>query len=78
MLHRDVRCYVGIDLSPYFLEELSPLKHVVWEQWEHCLMRLMGLRTLPFQAIQAALWCEEVTRGDRRRLDNLFVGIGCV
>jgi hypothetical protein len=69
MLHRDVRCYVGIDLSPYFLEELSPLKRVVWERWERCLM---GLRTSPFQAIQAALWCEEVIRGDRLRPNNPF------
>lgn len=51
------------------MHELTPTKRVVWERWERCMM---GLRTSPFQAIQASLWAEEIIRGNCMRLDNPF------
>jgi hypothetical protein len=70
MLHEDIRKLCGVDFTLYYPEELesSGLK-VIWERWQRCAM---GLRTSPYQAIQALLWVEELILGDRLEEKNVF------
>ena len=69
VLSKDIREYAGIDLTPYFEDELLDKDSVLWERWERCMM---GLTTSPYQAVRAFLWGEEIMRGDRRDSDNVF------
>ena len=69
VLSKDIREYAGIDLTPYFEDELLEKDSVLWERWERCMM---GLTTSPYQAVRAFLWGEEIMRGDRIDPDNVF------
>ncbi len=69
MLHPAVQPYAGVDLTPFFPEELTALKHTVWERWTRCAM---GFRPSPYQSIQVVLHAEELIRGDPFNPRNIF------
>jgi hypothetical protein len=47
-LHESLQAFYGIDLTPYFLEELKSGCQALWEWCTRCLM---GLKILPYQTI---------------------------
>jgi hypothetical protein len=66
ILHNDLRALAGVDLSHYFEEEKEgPL----WEAWQQAAM---GLRSSPFQCVQAMGIAEEVICGDPTDQNNIF------
>ena len=69
----DVRAqlYCGVDLTPYFTEELNKDKGQknVWERWTRCLM---GVKPSPYQAIRSMLWSEDIVRGNKSHPNNPF------
>jgi hypothetical protein len=72
MLHPRIRPYAGLDLTPYFREELSCIgkaPSVVWERWNQCTM---GFKPSPYQAVQGILMAEEVILGDPGDPTNIF------
>ena len=76
MVHPSVRKYLGVDLTPYQLnyENLSSSQVVdslgrVWVAWNRIAM---GLTWSPYQAVKCLHLAEEVVRGDRKNLNNVF------
>ena len=70
ILHDRIQPYAGVDLSPFFPEELSQDGRVVlWERWGRCAM---GFTTSPYQAVQGILFAEEAIRGDPSDPANIF------
>lgn len=69
ILHEEVRSLCGVDFTKMFGEELTPGMKVLWERWERCAM---GLKSSPYQTIQAVMVAEEVIRGDRGYEHNVF------
>jgi hypothetical protein len=69
MLHEEVRELCGVDFTLYFPKEVNEERRVLWERWSQCAM---GLRTSPYQAIQAMMWAKEVILGDRHDPNNVF------
>ena len=69
MLHEEVRELCGVDFTLYFPKEVNEERRVLWERWSRCAM---GLRTSPYQAIQAMMWAKEVIMGDRHDPNNVF------
>jgi hypothetical protein len=70
ILHEDVRRLCGIDLTPYFEKEAKAAGvSKVWERWNRCAM---GLRTSPYQAVQAIMRAHEVIIGNRHSASNVF------
>jgi hypothetical protein len=67
ILHRDLRALAGVDLSHYFDgKKEGPL----WETWQRAAM---GLRSLPYQCVQAMMGlAEEVIWGNRTDPTNVF------
>jgi hypothetical protein len=66
ILHQDLRALAGVDLSHYFEgEKEGPL----WEAWQRAAM---GLRSSPYQCVQAMGIAEEVIRGDPANATNVF------
>jgi hypothetical protein len=70
MLHEDLRKVAGIDLTPFFPEELVTKGNLklLWD-WERCAM---GLRSSPYNAIQGILFAEEVVKGNSLDVNNIF------
>lgn len=69
MLHEEVRKLAGVDFTLYFPDEVSTDAGRLWERWARCAM---GLRTSPYQAIQAMTWAKEIILGDRLDQENVF------
>lgn len=69
ILHEMVQKLAGIDVTPFYPEELRKDLRVIWECWERCAM---GLKSSPYNAIQGILFAEEFIRGDHQRSDNIF------
>lgn len=69
MLHEKLQPYAGVDLTTFLPHELSEHKRVIWERWGRCGM---GFVSSPYTAIQAALFAEEVMRGNPTDPDNVF------
>ncbi len=69
MLHKCVQAHAGVDLTPFFSEELSHLKKVIWEHWVRCGM---GFVSSPYTTVQGTLMAEEVIRGDPLDPSNVF------
>ena len=70
MLHERIQPYAGVDLTPFFPEELSSgTRQVLWERWGRCAM---GFKTSPYQAVQGILFAEEIIRGDPFDPTNIF------
>jgi len=71
VLHEAVQRVAGIDLTPFFPEELETRANVrmVWERW---VRSAMGLKNSPYNAIQGALIMDEVIRGNKDDPRNIF------
>jgi hypothetical protein len=69
MLDEDAREMVGIDLTPFFPEELHEDVRILWEYWVRCAM---GLKVSPNHAIRAMLFAEEYLKGMPKDLKNPF------
>lgn len=67
VLHADAQAYCGIDMTPYFEDEITSPLSKLWERWTRCLM---GAKSSPYQTIRAMLWAEDVIRGNRHSPDN--------
>jgi hypothetical protein len=67
VLHRQLKVLAGVDLTHYFLKGDTGSK--VWEVW---LRAAMGLRSSPYQAVQAMGVAEEVICGDRKDPTNVY------
>jgi hypothetical protein len=67
VLHRQLQVLAGVDLTHYFPKGDTGSK--VWEVW---LRAAMGLRSSPYQAVQAMGVAEEVIRGDRKDPTNVY------
>ena len=65
-LHEDLRALCGVDLTVYFpIHEVETL----WEAWTRAAM---GLKSLPYQAVQAMGVAQGVIMGDWFVLTNIF------
>ena len=72
ILDEEIQQYAGVDLTPYFPDELTTRKiKVLWERWTRCAM---GFTTSPYQAVQGVLFADEVIRGDRLDPTNISDG----
>jgi len=69
VLHDSVQRLAGIDLTCFYPEELHEGLRVIWERWERCAM---GLRSSPYNAVQATLFAEELIRGSATLSMNVF------
>jgi hypothetical protein len=67
VLHGQLQVLAGVDLTHYFPQGDTGSK--VWEVW---LRAAMGLRSSPYQAVQAMGVTEEVIRGDRKDPTNMY------
>jgi len=47
-LHESLQAFCGVDVTPFFPEELKEGCTALWEQWTWCLM---GLTISPYQTI---------------------------
>ena len=68
VLHESMYSLCGVDLSGLFTNEMGE-KKVIWERWVRCTM---GLKSSPYQAVQAVMVTEEVIKGDWLDPDNVF------
>jgi len=48
MLHEDVQKLAGLDITPFYPEELRDGRRMIWERWSRCAM---GLRSSPYNAV---------------------------
>jgi len=64
VLHETVQALCGVDLTHYFGDG-----KVLWERWARAAM---GLKSSPYQAVQAVLVAKEHILGDRRDRDNAY------
>ena len=65
----EAQLYCGVDLTPYFPDELKEGQTKLWERWTRCLM---GAKPSPYQAIRFMIWAEHIVRGDRMDKANPF------
>jgi hypothetical protein len=75
ILHCELQSLAGVDLTHYFPKSAENTPDgkgaKVWETWQRAAM---GLRSSPYQVVQAMGVAEEVIRGDRKDPKNVFVG----
>ena len=71
MLHEKVQKLAGIDVTPFFPEELARKRSLkaVWLRW---VRSAMGLKNSPYNCIQGVLIAEEVIRGNPHDDQNVF------
>jgi hypothetical protein len=69
VLHEKLQPYTGVDLTPFFPEETSSRKRMIFEHWARCGM---GIVSSPYTAVQGTLMAEEVIRGDPNDVKNIF------
>ena len=71
ILHQSMQALCGVDLTEFFgkSDPESGRKQVLWEKWVRCAM---GLKSSPYQAVQAMLVVKEVILGDPRDAENVF------
>lgn len=69
MLAEEARVLVGVDLTPFFPEEITEEKKTLWEQWVRCAM---GLKISPYQTIKTFLHGEEFFLGFPKDDHNPF------
>jgi hypothetical protein len=62
ILHRELQSLAGVDLTHFFPKEEGG-DPKVWETWQRAAM---GLRSSPYQAVQAMGVAEEVFEGTER------------
>jgi hypothetical protein len=64
VVHKSMQALCGVDLMDYFGEDT-----VLWERWTQVAM---GLKSYPYQVVQAILVAKEVIWGDRSDPANGF------
>jgi hypothetical protein len=64
VLHESMQALCGVDLTNYFGEG-----EMLWERWTRAAM---GLKSSPYQAMQAILVAKDVIKGDRTDPTNAF------
>jgi hypothetical protein len=73
ILHRELQTLAGVDITHYFPKDAKDTADgratKVWETWQRAAM---GLRSSPYQAVQAMGVAEEVIRGSRMDPTNVF------
>jgi hypothetical protein len=71
VLHDRVQRLAGIDLTPFFSEEVARNANVkaFWLRW---VRSAMGLKSSPYNAIQGILIAEEFIKGDPKEPGNVF------
>jgi hypothetical protein len=70
ILHESMQALCGVDLTQCFGEKDESNKTVwLWEKWTRAAM---GLKSSPYQAVQAMLVAKEIIRGDRHDQSNAF------
>jgi hypothetical protein len=67
-LHPTLQPYCGVDLRPYFAEEVSG-KETLWERWVQCMM---GMKNSPYVCIKGLLLALEWIKGDHWDVHNPF------
>jgi hypothetical protein len=67
ILHRELQTLAGVDLTHFFPKDDKGSK--VWETWTRAAM---GMRSSPYQAVQAMSVAKEVIRGERRDPKNVY------
>eukprot|EP00980_Cylindrotheca_fusiformis_P024767 scaffold12423_cov140-Cylindrotheca_fusiformis.AAC.1 len=68
VLHESMQALCGIDLSHFFGSNSGGRK-VLWERWARAAM---GLKSSPYQAVQAVLVAKERVLGNRSDADNAY------
>ena len=68
-LHELAQIYAGVDLTPYFPEDIEKGKGKLWLRWSRCLV---GRKPSPYQSIRTMLWAEDILRGRRDDEKNPF------
>jgi hypothetical protein len=70
ILHESMQALTGIDLTQFFGEKDSEGEpKLLWERWTRAAM---GLKSSPYQAVQAMMVAKDVIRGDRHDPKNVF------
>jgi len=69
VLHERVQKVAGIDITPFFPDEVAEEGKVKWLRW---VRSAMGLRNSPYNAIQGVLFAEEVIKGNPLDSQNVF------
>ena len=70
ILHESMQALTGIDLTQFFGEkDSSGEPKLLWERWTRAAM---GLKSSPYQAVQAMMVAKDVIRGDRHDPSNVF------
>jgi hypothetical protein len=64
VLHESMQSLCGVDLTNYYGEG-----KLLWERWTRAAT---GLKSSPYQAVQAILVAKEVIRGDQKDPTNAF------
>jgi len=71
VLHERVQKSAGIDVTPFFPEELTRKRELkaIWLRW---VRSAMGLKSSPYNSIQGILVAEEVIKGDPLDEQSIF------
>jgi hypothetical protein len=70
ILHESMQALCGVDLTQIFGEkDESGKRTILWERWTRAAM---GLKSSPYQAVQAILVGKEIVRGDQKDPKNAF------
>jgi hypothetical protein len=70
ILHESMQALCGVDLTQFFGEnDESGRPTILWERWTRAAM---GLKSSPYQAVQAILVGKEIVKGDRKDPNNAF------
>ena len=70
ILHESMQALCGVDLTQFFGDkDESGKPTILWERWTRAAM---GLKSSPYQAVQAILVAKEMVRGDRRDPKNAY------
>jgi hypothetical protein len=69
ILHSELRALCGVDLTKYGDLAQGEFETVTWEVWQRAAM---GLKPLPYQAVQGMMVAEELIKGDPDDPTNPF------
>jgi hypothetical protein len=71
VLHESMQALCGVDLTEFFgkRDKTTGRNVLLWEKW---VRAAMGLKSSPYQAVQAILVAKEVILGDRKDSGNVF------
>ena len=69
VMHKSLRIFCGVDVTPYFPEMKTDTRGTVWLRWSRCGM---GFKNSPYVATQGMGVAEEVMLGDPSDEKNAF------